>query len=221
MDGADGDDGGVAGVFFTADDGLKLGDEVGGHGDGIAAELGCGAVAADAEDGDVDGGAGGHGGTGGEAYGAGGVEIGVVEADDFVWCAESGVEVVGEHGFGAVDGFFRGLAYDHGGAVPGGFVGGELLGGAEQDGGVDVVAAGMHDADLLAGGVLGEDVRGVGCAGFFDDGEGVHVAADEDLGAGAVVEDAYDTEGVGAVGVEADVVGDGVAGGAETLGEEG
>ena len=68
-------------------------------------------------------------------------------------------------------------------------------------------------------GVCGDDVRGVGEAGFFDDGEGVHVGADEERGAGAVLEDADDAEGVGAVGVEADVVGDGVAGFAECGGE--
>ncbi len=135
--------------------------------------------------------------------------------------AEALVEVIGEHGLGAVDGLFGGLADDHEGAVPELAVGGEGLRGAEEDGGVDVVSAGVHDADLLAGCVFGEDVRGVGDAGLFDDGEGVHVAAHEEGGAGAVFEDADDAEGVGAVGVEADVVGDGVAGLAEGVGEQG
>ena len=83
------------------------------------------------------------------------------------------------------------------------------------------MAAGVHDAGGLAGFGLRHDVRGVGDAGFLDDGERVHVAADEEGGAGAVFEDADDAIGAGAVGVEADVVGDGVAGGAEIGGEEG
>lgn len=66
---------------------------------------------------------------------------------------------------------------------------------------------------------FGEDVRGVGDAGLFDDGEGVHVAADEEGGAGTVFEDSDDAEGVGAIGIEADVVGDGVAGFSEGIGE--
>jgi hypothetical protein len=65
--------------------------------------------------------------------------------------------------------------------------------------------------------VLGHDVAGVGDAGFFDDGEGVHVGADEERGAGAVLEDADDSEGLTAVGVFADVLGDGVAGLARAL----
>ena len=63
-------------------------------------------------------------------------------------------------------------------------------------------------------------MRGVGDAGLFGDGEGVHVAADEEGGAGAVFEQADDAEGVGAIRVEADVVGYGVAGFAEGVGEE-
>ena len=180
-----------------------------------------GSVTSDAVDGDVDGGGGGHGGAGFEADGARGVGVGIVEADDHVGLAEALVEVVGEHGLGAVDGLFGGLADDHEGAVPGGLVCGEGAGGADEDGGVDVVAAGMHHADLLAGLVLGGDVGGVVGAGLLDDGECVHVAADEEGGAGSVFEDADDAEGVGAVGIDADMVGNGVPGFAEGVGEEG
>ena len=221
VDGADGDDGGVLGIFFAADDGLDLRDEEGGEGDGVAAELGCGAVAADAVDDDVDGGGGGHGGAGEDAYFADGEGVDVVEADDVVGAAEALVEVVGEEGLGAVDGFFGGLADEHEGSMPLRFGGGQGAGGADEDGGVDVVAAGVHDADFLAGCVGDGDVAGVGEAGLFDDGKGVHVGADEEGGAGPVLEEGDDTEGVGAVGVEADVVGDGVAGVAEILGEDG
>jgi hypothetical protein len=221
VDVADGDDGGVLGIFFAADDGLDLGDEEGGEGDGIAAKLGCGSVAAHAVDDDVDGGGTGHGGAGEDAYLACGEGVDVVEADDLVGAAEAFVEVIGEEGFRAVDRFFGGLADEHEGSVPLRFVGGHGARGADEDGGVDVVTAGMHDPDFLAGGVGDRDVAGIGEAGFFDDGEGVHVGADEEGWARAVFEDGDDAEGVRAVGVEADVVGDGVAGVAEILGEDG
>ena len=91
-------------------------------------------------------------------------------------------------------------------------IGGECAGGADEDGGVDVVSAGVHDAGAPGReAVLGDDVGGVGEAGLFDDGERVHVGADEERGAGAVLEDGDDSEGLRAIGVDADVVGDGVA----------
>ena len=82
------------------------------------------------------------------------------------------------------------------------------------------MAAGVHDADLLAGFAGGGDVAGVGEAGLFSDGEGVHVAADEEGGAGAIVEEADYAEGSATVWVDAYVLGDGIAGGAEVLCEE-
>ena len=59
--------------------------------------------------------------------------------------------VVGEHGLGAVDGLFRGLADEHSwccaiGTLPRPGATGRCL----QDGG-NVVPAGFHDADFLAG----------------------------------------------------------------------
>ncbi len=105
MDGADGDDGWLKRAFFAADDGLELGDEFRGEGDGVAAKLRVSAVAADALDEDVDGGGTGHGGTGDEADLAGSYRVEVVKADDAVGAAEALVKVVGEHGPGTVDGF--------------------------------------------------------------------------------------------------------------------
>ena len=109
---------GSCGILFAADDGLDLGDVESGEGDGIAAGLGRRAVAADAADDDVDGGGAGLRGAGNDADLAGGKRVGVVQADDHVGRAEALVEVVGEHGLGAVDGFFRRLADEHDGAVP-------------------------------------------------------------------------------------------------------
>ena len=59
---------------------------------------------------------------------------------------------------------------------------GENHSGAEADGGVGVVATGVHDARAFGG---------AGDSGFFEDGEGVHVGTDgEDIliGAGLTVE---------------------------------
>jgi hypothetical protein len=70
----------------------------------------------------------------------------------------------------------------------------------------------MHDADLLPGWIFCAHVAGVAEAGFFDDGEGVEVGADEKARAGAVFKDGYDSVGLAAIGIFADVFGDGVAG---------
>src|SRR6187402_318033 len=89
VDGTDSDHGGIARVFLAADDGLDLLDEGGGDDDGIFAEVWHGAVAADATDGDVDGLRASHGGAAGDADAACCEEVGVVQADDAVGCAEA------------------------------------------------------------------------------------------------------------------------------------
>ena len=144
-----------------------------------------------------------------------------MHTDDHVGSAEALVEVVGEHGAGAVDGLFGRLADEHDRAVPLALCLGESAGGADEDGGVYVVSAGMHDASVLTGLRFGHDVAGVGDTGLFDDGQRVHVGADEEGWAGAVLQDADDAVGLRAVGVDADVVADGVAGLAQLGGEEG
>lgn len=73
-----------------------------------------------------------------------------MQVNDVVGRAKASVEIIGEHGLGAVDGFFRRLADEHDGAVPFGFFGGECASGADEDGGVDVVSACVHDACALA-----------------------------------------------------------------------
>ncbi len=94
------------------------------------------------------------------------------------------------------------------------------MGCADHDADVDVVAAGVHDACVLACFRLRHDLACVRDAGFFNDGQGIHVGADEEGGAGAVLQDADNAESLGAVGVFADVLGDGVAVFAEGGGED-
>ena len=55
-----------------------------------------------------------------------------------------------------------------------------------------IVAAGVHDADLVAVLVAHADLAGVRQAGLFDDRQGVHVGADHYGRAGAVLEDRDD-----------------------------
>src|SRR5260370_30368293 len=98
--------------------------------------------------------------------------VGVVQADDHVGFAEALVEVVGEHGLGAVYGLFGGLADDHERAVPLRFGLGEGAGGSDEDGGMDVVAAGLHDAYFLAALALDDDMARIGDAGLSVVGAG-------------------------------------------------
>lgn len=98
---------------------------------------------------------------------------------------------------------------------------GERPGRANHRGDVDIVAASVHYADILAGRVLCGDVTGVGKAGFFDHRQRVEIRADENPGSRAVFEDADDAIGLRAVRIFADAFGNGVAGFAELGGEQG
>ncbi len=70
----------------------------------------------------------------------------------------------------------------------------------------------MHDADVEALLVASADFAAVGDIGQLDDGQGVHVGADEDDGADAILEDADDARA-------ADLLGDIKAGLAQLLGK--
>ena len=98
---------------------------------------------------------------------------------------------------------------------------GNFARGAEQHRHVDVVAAGVHDADVLALGIGGANGGRVVEAGLFFDGKRVHIAADEETRAGAVLKDGDDAVCLRSVFVFADAFGDGVAELAEFGGEEG
>src|SRR5208282_2860052 len=102
---------------------------------------------------------------------------------------EALVEMVGEHGFCAVDGLLRRLADEHYGSVPAALFGGESAGDSDHGGDVDVVAAGVHDADILTCSILRLNRAGVGNSSLLDDWEGVEIGADEQRGAVAVLED--------------------------------
>ena len=64
-------------------------------------------------------------------------------------------------------------------------------------------------------------MAGVGHAGLFDDGEGVHVSAYGEGWAGAVLEDGDDAVGLRSIRIDADMIGHGIAGLAQFGGEEG
>jgi hypothetical protein len=105
-------------------------------------------------------------------------------------------------------------------ALPAALLGDQCAGDSDHRGDVDVVAAGVHDADFLTRRVLCLYSTGVGDAGFLDDGKRVEIGADEQRRAVAVLEDGDDSEGLAAVGIFADVFGDGVAGFAQLFGEQ-
>ena len=169
------------------------------------------AVTADAFDRDVDGGGRRHGRAGGDADHAGWMAVAVVQANDHRGASEPLVQVVGEHGFRSVDGLFRRLADEHEGAVPARFGRGHRARDADQYGRVDVVSAGLHDADGFAGLVFGGDVTGIGQARLLDDRQAVHIRAHHERWAGAVLQDADQAVRVRSIGINADVVGHGIA----------
>ena len=161
-------------VDGTADGLLELADDLGGDPDGVDGFVGASAVARFAEDLNF------------EVVGGGG-EGALAEADDA--CGDGGKDVnaedggdilhnaVFDHPFGTLGGFFGGLEEEAGGTGEGEVGGldefGEDDGGAEADGGVGIVTAGVHDAGAFGG---------AGDVGFFENGQGVHVGADgEDI----------------------------------------
>ena len=174
MDLGNGKDGGFDGVAVAADDGLEGLDQGGCDGDGIDAVVGHGGVGAFAGDDDLEGVGGGEDGARANADLTDGHAGPVVQAEDGV-AGEAFEESVLDHGATATEGFFGGLEDEVKGAVEV-LVGGEVFGGGQQDGGVAVMAAGMH-----AAGVAGVVAEGVG----FLHGQGIHVGADADA-AGAV-----------------------------------
>jgi hypothetical protein len=83
---------------------------------------------------------------------------------------EAGEQPVVDHRLGAGPALLRRLEDEHGGAGEGAGLG-EVARGAEQHGGVAVMAAGVHLAGRL---------RGIGGAGLFQNGQRVHVGAQAD-----------------------------------------
>ena len=97
----------------------------------------------------------------------------------------------------------------------------ENAGGADHSGYVNIMTAGVHNADLLPARTRNPNVAGVAEASLFDYGERVHIGADQKAGTGAVFHDRHDTVGLAAIGILADVLGDRVTGIAEFGGEQG
>ncbi len=85
----------------------------------------------------------------------------VVLGDDVIGPPEALIQPIGQHGAGAVDGLFRGLADEHQRAVPLALARRHLASRAQQHGHMNVVAAGVHHAHILALLVGGAHGRGV------------------------------------------------------------
>ena len=101
-------------------------------------------------------------------------------------------EAVVEHHAGPGPDLLGRLTDEHQRPAPAVLQAGQRAGRADPAGHVHVVAAGVHDADLVAGLVAGADGAGVGPAGLFRHRQGVQVGADQDGRAGAVFEDGDD-----------------------------
>ena len=96
-----------------------------------------------------------------------------------VGLGEPGIKAVLEHRPGAVDGLLGGLADQDHGSRPAVAMVRQPAGGADEAGHVDVVAAGVHHADLAPGLVASLDLAGVGQPRLLDDRQRVHVGADQ------------------------------------------
>lgn len=161
-----------------------------GEDDGVFAEMGHGAVTADSFDDDFDRIDIGEGVAFDDADGAMGHVGGAVEGDGFVWAWKFLKEARAEHEAGSEHAFFCGLTNHDEGAAPEVLHFGQDTGCSDEGGHVDVMPAGVHDADFAPEVVLDGFFAGVVGAGLLGDGEGIEVGADEDGGAIAIFEDA-------------------------------
>jgi len=61
---------------------------------------------------------------------------------------------------------------------------------------VDIVSASVHDTDVYAGVIFCAHVTGVGQAGLFFHGQGIHVSTNQDSGTGAIFHQRDDAVGL-------------------------
>ena len=128
----------------------------------------------------------------GEGHRPGGEKRSIVEADGEVWLRKLAVEPGCQHVARPDHHLLGGLADKDKGPAPRVLMPREHPGRADENGHVDVVAAGMHDGHVGAGKVQGADRARVGKARLLLDGKGVHVGSDEERRARAVPQDPDD-----------------------------
>ena len=163
----------------AADDGLQTGDDVRGGDDRIDGHVRPGAVPASAENRDVHRVHVGKGPTGRVANVPDRQIMLHVQRDAEIRLGKTLEQSVFDHHAGALSDFFRRLGDQNDAASPLRAEFAEQSGGAHQHGAVYVVAAGVHDAHLGAVVFADPHFADVVQPGLFDDGQGVHVAADE------------------------------------------
>ncbi len=114
----------------------------------------------------------------------------VVNGKSIVGLGEAREEAILEHGGSAGADLFGRLSDEHESAMPAVASVAHERGGADQAGHVNVVPAGVHDGNVVAGGVFGDDVARVGQAGVFVHRKSVEFGAQHDHWAVAVLQDA-------------------------------
>ena len=191
MERADGDDGRVDRIDLPAHDGLQVDDKLGGDDDRVDAVVRGGAVTALALDRDFHGVDVGHRQAFGEVDVPGLQQRVGMQGEAVVGFREAFVEAVREHRLGAGADFLGRLGDEHQRALPFVLHPGQHAGGSHPAGHVNVVAAGMHDADFAIGLVPDDHLAGVGNAGLFGDRQAVHVAPHQHGRPFAVLKDCH------------------------------
>ena len=180
VDGSHRDHRRIDGRNFPADDGLERQHGLSGHDHGI---LGGGRIAAVSRyptNHQIDGIDPGEGIAAADAHPArlhAGV---VVERDGVVGDRKLLEQSVGQHGLGPGTPFFGRLSHHHQGALPTFLLPAQDSRSPHEAGHVDVVAAGVHEADGLAVRILNADFAGIFQAGLLGDGESVQVGSEHE-----------------------------------------
>ena len=193
MDRADGHDRRVLRADLARNDRLERRDDARGDDDRVDGRLGGRAVPAPAVDRDGDPVGVGEREARRDADLAGRQPGAVVESDGEVGLRNALEEAIADHRQGPAAALLRGLPDEDERSAPAGLGPREQGGRADERGHVDVVPAGMHDRNGLAG--LGLRRRGarVGKARFLGHGQGVHVGPEKQSRALAVAHHGDDT----------------------------
>ena len=118
---------------------------------------------------------------------------GIVNRKHDIRLGKAGIQAVLEHGGGAHDAFLGGLADKNERAMPAVFVLRQQRRGPDRDGHVQIVSARVHDGDFNPLIRAGRDMAGVGESRFLQNWERIKFGANHHGGAGAVLENGYNT----------------------------
>ena len=129
-----------------------------------------------------------------------------MQRDCHIRFAKSLVKVVRQHGLGAVNGLFAGLADQHQRAVPLALERSHVAGHADHCRDVHIMSAGVHHTNLLPCRILRPYLAAIGQLRVFGHRQRIKVCADQQRGSGTILQNPHHAVGLRAIGILADAL---------------